>query len=83
MKVLRKGQDMMSIAQENKEAVLERIRAGRIDGARLSERDYVETIIKTMLEKGFWIHYTAQSPFVKLMEDFKKVRGGLERFGGV
>ena len=43
---------MMSIVQENKEAVLERIRVGRIEGARISERNFVETIIKKMLEMG-------------------------------
>ncbi|GHU12912.1 hypothetical protein FACS1894161_2120 [Spirochaetia bacterium] len=43
---------MMSIVQENKAAVLEKIRRGRIDGARISERNFVETIIKKMLEMG-------------------------------
>ena len=43
---------MMSIVQENKAAVLEKIRLGRIDGAQISERNFVETIILKMLETG-------------------------------
>ncbi|GHV21989.1 hypothetical protein FACS189494_08150 [Spirochaetia bacterium] len=43
---------MMSIVQSNKEAVLEQLRLGRIDGARTGERNFVETIIKKMLETG-------------------------------
>ena len=52
MKVLGMGQAMISIVQENKAAVLEKIRLGRIDGARISERNFVETIILKMLEMG-------------------------------
>jgi hypothetical protein len=41
---------MMMIVQANKEAVLEKIKLGRIEDARISERNFVETIIKKMLE---------------------------------
>ncbi|MHC6204274.1 hypothetical protein ACYULU_13930 [Breznakiellaceae bacterium SP9] len=40
---------MMKIVQANKEAVLEKILAGRIDDARISEPNFIETIIKKML----------------------------------
>ncbi|GHT62371.1 hypothetical protein FACS1894109_21210 [Spirochaetia bacterium] len=43
---------MMSIVQSNKEAVLEQLKLGRIDGAQIGERNFVETIIKKMLEMG-------------------------------
>ncbi|MHC6204204.1 hypothetical protein ACYULU_13560, partial [Breznakiellaceae bacterium SP9] len=43
---------MMKIVQANKEAVLEKILAGRIDDARISEPNFIETIIKKMLNMG-------------------------------
>ena len=43
---------MLSIVQSNKDAVLEKIRLGRIDGAQIGGRNFVETIIKKMLGMG-------------------------------
>ena len=43
---------MLSIVQSNKEAVLEKIRLGRIDDAQIGGRNFVETIIKKMLGMG-------------------------------
>ncbi|GMO60697.1 MAG: hypothetical protein Ta2G_20500 [Termitinemataceae bacterium] len=44
---------MMQIVQANKEAVLEKIKLGRIDGARLGEPNFVETIIKKCKKSVF------------------------------
>ena len=43
---------MIKIAQANKEEVLAKIKAGRIDAASLSSKNIIEIIIKKMLEIG-------------------------------
>jgi hypothetical protein len=43
---------MMRISEENKVAVLEKIKQGRVDGATTSGENLVETIMKKMLEMG-------------------------------
>jgi hypothetical protein len=43
---------MIQITEENKAAVLEKIKQGRVDGATISGENLVETIMKKMLEMG-------------------------------
>ncbi|MDR0656854.1 MAG: hypothetical protein LBG22_11110 [Treponema sp.] len=43
---------MMRITEENKAAVLEKIKEGRVDGATISGENLIETIIKKILEWG-------------------------------
>ncbi|MDR0759024.1 MAG: hypothetical protein LBF74_02810 [Treponema sp.] len=43
---------MMRIVQADKEAVLEKLKSGRIDDARISGQNFVETIIKKMNGRG-------------------------------
>ena len=43
---------MMQITEENKAAVLEKLKQGRVDDAMISGENFVETIMKKMLEMG-------------------------------
>jgi hypothetical protein len=46
------GSKMMRLTQANKAAVLEKLKQGRIDGAGMCGENFVETIVKKMLEMG-------------------------------